>query len=139
MTKHELPIFVPLIDTETRHMLASGSGVVGSVGLHCPSDQVRIDFEGNIYKTEQFARWGTRVSHAAGRHTWNAMRGYPTVARLIVPRKDLLHVGFFTADEREDGTWVDGGKIDLTDDKDALTVLTHWIGTSDLDAERVVG
>ena len=43
--------------------------------------------------------YADRVSHAADRHTWQGGRGYPTVARMTVPARDLLFVGHFDGDD----------------------------------------
>src|SRR5207253_7459535 len=74
-----------------------GSGIVGKV---MGDGNVLIDFEGAIHGQEM--SYEDRVHHAWGRHTWNDGRGYPTIARMVVPFKDLIEVGFLEIREPTD-------------------------------------
>lgn len=108
-----LTVYVPA--TEDTLGIKPGSGIVGSpVGGTPP--RVRIDFEGNIHHAVNIVTYEDRLLHAAGRHTWNEGRGYPTVARQWV-RAELLHaVGTYDAN-----TW---RVVEITDRE----ALDAWVG-----------
>lgn len=91
-----LNVYVPVSGTVLERMIVRGSGIVGTP--HPPgTDRVLIDYEGNLYGSENLKTYEDRLLHAGGRH---AVR-YPTVARMAARSEDLLLVGSYDTETRE--------------------------------------
>lgn len=127
----ELNVYVPKIGTNAHATIDAGSGIVGTV---VAGGEVRIDFEGNRYRTDNIRTWADKVFHAAGRHTFNEGRGYPTVARAHVPSEDLTCVGTFVYDDAWPSKAFGSNvyRIDLRDDAPAQLDLAAWLGSRTL-------
>lgn len=73
-----------------------GSGIVGE---DAEADWVLVHYEGWVHGAYQYeqldtrGKWEAAIRHAAGR----ALTQYPTVARQLVPARDLTAVGSFHA------------------------------------------
>lgn len=87
------------------------------------ADTLRLDYEGNKYRSPSFATWADRVHHAYGRQA----QRYPTIARTSVPRTVVQIVA--TYDPRE-------GQITLLDDADPVPVA-RWLGADTLDGAEL--
>lgn len=112
-----LPVFVPREDASLQETIEPGSGIVGS---RREDGRVRIDYEGNLYGAANITTFADRVYHAASRHTAHEGRGYPTRARQVVERDELVQVGCF--DE----------KLGIVRVERPLP-LQRWLGTEEIE------
>lgn len=88
---NRLAVFVPAFPTAPiATIVARGSAIVGFVGGDGVG-RITVDYEGAIYGQANIKTYADRALHAAGRHLQN----YPTVARAVVRRSELLQVGWF--------------------------------------------
>lgn len=85
----ELAVYVPASEHLT-HMIAAGSGIVGSPAAH-ESRKVVIHYEGNLFGAENMQTFEQKVHHAAGRHVC----AYPTIATAVVDEDQLHRVGSY--------------------------------------------
>jgi len=109
-------VYVPAPGTPARAAIDHASGVVGRGG----PDMVTLDYEGNRFGYVNVRTWADRVRIASHRATTN----YPTVARMVVGRDDVIHVGLF-ADGRiilDPGSVVEDAVADWLD-LDRATLL----------------
>ena len=114
MTSTDKPgtIYVPAKDSTLNLTIREGSGIVG-IGEHDVNDMVLIDFEGNLYNSVSFKTWADRVYHAWDRATAK----YPTIARQLARRSDLIEVGTFEPIF---------GRIEL--DPNSAQLAADWLG-----------
>jgi hypothetical protein len=92
-----LTVYVPVAGSRLRGWILPGSGIVGTV--QPGTGRVLIDYEGNKYGAASLGPYEERVYHAHDRHTWRG-RGYPTIARALVPFEELIEVGFYDPETR---------------------------------------
>jgi hypothetical protein len=121
-----LHVYVPKDD---RYGILPGSGIVGSP-VEIPAAlrpviieadepaRVRIDYEGGKFRQTEYEDFERRLLHAADRHTWNNGRGYPTIARMVVPAEELIEVGTYDYDSERRVY-----RLEVTD----KTTLDAWI------------
>lgn len=81
-------IFVPKEGTNLG--IHPGSGIVAAID-DAAARTVVIYFEGNLYGASNLSDFESRVNQAAGRQA----QRYPTIARMVAPREDLIEVGRF--------------------------------------------
>lgn len=95
-----IDVFIPAPHSRLRAVIDRGSGIVGTPAREFlgqdgsdPLDEQRviIDYEGNRFHAANMKTFADRVFHAAGRHEHR----YPTVARSMVPRDELVLLGSF--------------------------------------------
>lgn len=95
-------IYIPAPGSHLRAMIDAGSGIVGTPARewmgHDATDEgdssrIVIDYEGNRFRAAHIVTFADRVSHAADRHQHH----YPTVARSMVDRQDLVLLGRYSA------------------------------------------
>jgi hypothetical protein len=96
MSKPTVKLFIPHThqhDNFINRSIRPGSGIVG-VELDADETQagnVLIYYEGNIYNADNIKTYEDKCFHA-----WSRMsERYPTVARMVVPRLDLVQIGSF--------------------------------------------
>lgn len=99
-------IYVPTLNSRWRERIRPGSAIVSDPTARRPADldnigpdrTVLVDYEGNLYDAKNLRTFTGRVQSAAGRH----MVRYPTVARALVPRSELIQIGhcWWTEDKR---------------------------------------
>jgi hypothetical protein len=116
----EIRVYVPRVGAMSCSSILPKSGIVGTVD---GPERVRIDFEGARYGQMGMETWADKLLFAAGRHVTN----YPTVARLHVPREDLVDVGWW--DTEANTVDLDGDKIDH---------VREWLGDAFIAAECCV-
>lgn len=92
-----LDVYVPAPDSELLQEVDPGSGIVGSEVED--TGRLRVDFEGNRYDYEAFARYVQRVERAADRHRARQGRGYPTTACAYVNPSEVIRIGGFDPEE----------------------------------------
>lgn len=100
-----------------------GSAIVGGA-QEAPTGFIAVDYEGNVYGSEQLRRYADRAIHAADRHVTR----YPTAARTWVRDEELVAIG-----------WIDteAGEVVL-DGPEARHRLAAWLGTSELDPDELL-
>jgi hypothetical protein len=119
----KLAVFVPASATvPIARTIARGSAIVGKAGSD-ETEQVTVDYEGNINGAVNIKTFADRVRAAAGRQSVL----YPTVARSIVPRSALYQVGWY---DPENG-------ITLLDNLQAKKALVSWLDVKDLDPKEL--
>jgi hypothetical protein len=106
-----LAVFVPTATTPLATIVAAGSAIVGPAGGD-ETECVTVDYEGALYGPANMKTYADRARHAADRQ----LQHYPTVARRVVARRELLQVGWF---DPENG-------ISLLDE--AVEVVASWLG-----------
>lgn len=117
----KLAVFVPASATAPiARIVARGFAIVGKAGS---TEQVTVDYEGNINGAVNIKTFADRARHAAGRQSVL----YPTIARRTVHRSELCQVGWF--DEHAD--------ITLLDDAESREALACWLGMETLDPEEL--
>lgn len=86
-----LKLFIPSPDSTYYKVLAQGSALVGD-----PTDsrfgecKVLVYYEGNIYGACNLNSFAEKATCAAGR----LIERYPTIAKVVLPREELIEVGF---------------------------------------------
>ncbi len=107
-----LDILVPRSGGLRLHHICPKSALVGSLA----ADLYSIDFEGNVYSSDDLNSYADRLVHAAGRHRIR----YPTVARLHLPpqvvTEETMVVGSYDATRLV--------VVDITD----VDALVTWAG-----------
>src|ERR1700761_8631950 len=91
-------VYVPTGDNPATWEIAEGSGIVGRPD---GSPLEEIYFEGAVHGQGNMASLADRVAHAYDRMA----AGYPTAAKMVVPRDALVVVGIFLPRE---------GRVELT-------------------------
>jgi hypothetical protein len=93
-----LDVFVPKHGSRLRQQLTPGCAIVSSADLVAAGNPTRwwngnvlIDLEDNRYHFVNVQNYADKVLIAAGRHVTQ----YPTVARMLVERADLIWVGTY--------------------------------------------
>lgn len=90
----KVKVYIPKRDTEAHKRIDQGSGIVGrSFG----EDHVELYFEGNRYDAVNVRTWEQKVAVAAGRMSVS----YPTVAKMVASKDELLEVGEYDTQSRE--------------------------------------
>jgi hypothetical protein len=117
-----LQVYVPADPDRPVLAIEPGSGIVGGRQF-APEGRLAVDYEGNVYQTPQFARFASRVHHAAGRHSTN----YPTVARAWAKAEDLVCIGEFNESS---------GEVIIYGDEER-GLLCRWLGVDELDADEL--
>lgn len=113
-----LAVFVPTTLTgPIASLVARGSAIVGSL------DTDTVDYEGNIYGSENIKTFADRARQAAGRQ----MISYPTEARSTVPQSELRQVGWFSL---QNG-------ITLLNDAQAREALASWLGVEVIEEKEL--
>lgn len=108
-----LNIYIPQDPRKPPLGIVPASAIVGAAAD--ASGLVRVDFEGNIYETENLQDYESRIRQAAGRY---AIR-YPTVARGSVPEAELRCVG-----EVDTTDW----RVYLSEDAAIKSAVAEWLG-----------
>lgn len=113
-----LSVYVPKVGTPLDHTAIEGSAIVGSPYKIGDEERVRVDYEGSVFG--QHPDYRTKLLHAAGRH----ITSYPTVARMFVPRDDLMFVGSYDPDSKT---------LEIHDS----APLVNWLGGEDAYAREI--
>lgn len=134
--RNTFDIYVPTGELLARERIDARSGIVGTPVIEwfeydgddredADAERMVIDFEGNRYGAQNIVTYADRLVHAAGRHREH----YPTVARLVVDRSELVRVGTF--DLRAERARVDN--------RENRQQLAEWLGVAvePLDGELV--
>ena len=111
-----LTLYVPAAGAAFGAMVLPGSAIVGSPD----GDRIRIDYEGNRYRSANLVTFADRARQAAGRH----LERYPTIARAWVAPANLVVVGTYE---------YPGGPLSITDP----AALARWLGLTDLPASEL--
>lgn len=103
-------VFVPAAGS--RLYIDPRSGIVARepVADEPAPSHVMVWFEGNRLGAENLTRYVERVNNSAGR----ADQSYPTIAKQLVPREELVNVGRYDLQD---------GRLEVTD----LAALTAWL------------
>ena len=86
-----ITVFVPAPESAALASIRRGSGIVAREAWEDLRPEVQIDYEGNLYGAVNLETFANRVRRAWERQE----RHYPTVARMFVPRYELVPVGWF--------------------------------------------
>ena len=87
------PVFIPKPRMFASRTIAQGSAIVGK--KH-ESDGFIIFYEGNLYHAENIKTFEDKAMLAAGRMEDN----YPTVAKMLCRKEDLILVGHFESSDK---------------------------------------
>jgi hypothetical protein len=101
-------VYVPSPTSPLRKTIRAGSGIVGTTQA---DGRILIDYEGNLYGAVGLEVYEERVFHAYDRHTWHGV-GYPTVARQLVDRDEVIKVGTYNHEAKA----VEISRRDLVDE-----------------------
>ena len=86
-----LKLFIPSPDSTYYKVLAQGSALVGApADARFGDGNVLVYYEGNIYGACNLETFADKAKCAAGR----LITRYPTVAQVVLPREELIEVGF---------------------------------------------
>lgn len=107
-----LAVFLPF---DEQLGIRQGSGIVGSPVEGFDRQMRMIDYEGNLYGSQNVVTFADRCAIAAGRH----LERYPTVARMVVHRNRLVEIGEFDPEF---------GQVELIEDPRARELLADWLG-----------
>lgn len=128
----EIGIFVPRPGTIMATHLKPGSAVVG-VDIGPIPDSTIVYYEGNLYGAANLHSYAAKLKHALGR-----MRaGYPTTAKALVGREDLVRVGRVIEDQPNDDPLPFEKSLGpahtsecgmLIEDREAASALREWAG-----------